>query len=154
MATLENRFWSKVDVRGADECWPWLASTNEHGYGQFYANGKNRKAHQVAYELENGPVPAGKEVCHNCDNRACCNPRHLEAATHAKNIKDTHVRGRRAGVRLPKGEDHPNAGLSDAEVAEALRLVAAGVEQKDVAARFGVHPTTISKYVRGLRRAA
>jgi hypothetical protein len=21
--TIEERFWSRVDVRGPDECWPW-----------------------------------------------------------------------------------------------------------------------------------
>jgi hypothetical protein len=33
--TLEERFWSKVDKRGAGECWPWRAATNDDGYGLF-----------------------------------------------------------------------------------------------------------------------
>ena len=34
--TLEQAleiFWSQVDVRGENECWVWLGSTNRVGYG-------------------------------------------------------------------------------------------------------------------------
>ena len=27
------RFWSKVDIRGDNECWPWTAYRNPSGYG-------------------------------------------------------------------------------------------------------------------------
>ena len=46
------RFWAKVDRRGDDECWPWLASTRSKGYGAFaYTfNGKsiNDRANRFA----------------------------------------------------------------------------------------------------------
>ncbi len=32
---LRDRFWSKVDRRGPDECWPWLEHRKRSGYGQF-----------------------------------------------------------------------------------------------------------------------
>ena len=28
----EHRFWPKVDKRGPDECWPWLAGADGDGY--------------------------------------------------------------------------------------------------------------------------
>lgn len=47
MSRLKNncleRFWTKVDVRGPDECWPWLAAITD-GYGRFcpHSNSLNR----------------------------------------------------------------------------------------------------------------
>ena len=33
---LVNRFWSKTDKRGPDECWPFLGSTRlQSGHGQI-----------------------------------------------------------------------------------------------------------------------
>lgn len=85
---VELRFWEKVDKRGPDDCWPWTASYRPHGYGQFAETPTRiRPAHVVAYELTVGPVPDGLEIDHTCRNRGCCNPAHLEAVTHAENIR-------------------------------------------------------------------
>jgi hypothetical protein len=32
---LEQAFWSKVDKRGSDECWPWTGYHNHRGYARF-----------------------------------------------------------------------------------------------------------------------
>lgn len=75
--TAEERFWTKVDVRGPDECWPWMAATFK-GYGRFYPEpGVQVTAHRYAYELEVGPVPEGHTLHHECRLRACCNWRHV-----------------------------------------------------------------------------
>ena len=82
-----NRFWSKVDAsRGIDECWPWVASCVQDGYGQFWLNGTQAKSHRVAYELIVGQIPAGLTIDHLCRNRSCVNPFHMEAVTHRENI--------------------------------------------------------------------
>ena len=58
-----DRFWSKVDVRGEDECWHWLGSKDARGYGRIGlpVNGRTRPvgAHRVSYEIANGAVAAG-----------------------------------------------------------------------------------------------
>lgn len=41
---------------------------------------------QAAYEMEVGPIPAGKEIDHRCRARTCQNPAHLEAVTHRENM--------------------------------------------------------------------
>ena len=87
-----HRFWSKVDRRSTDECWPWLASQNGMGYGQFRVgslrDGSRRLvlAHRTAYELLVGPIPEGLTLDHLCRNPQCVNPAHLEHVTNAENI--------------------------------------------------------------------
>jgi hypothetical protein len=103
-------FWSKVDVRtarghGARWCWPWRASVDRHGYGQFRAvKGSNPfRAHRVAWEIWNAKdVPDGLLILHSCANPRCCNPNHLRPGTVAENSADMVLRGRsrRAAARL------------------------------------------------------
>jgi hypothetical protein len=85
-----DRFWTKVDVRGQDECWPWLACT-QNGYGQFRVHPKQVKAHRFAYEHLVGPIPAGMVIDHLCSNRACVNPDHLESVTGAYDEANTYI---------------------------------------------------------------
>lgn len=84
--TPEERFWSGVDRRGPDECWPWLRYKCPKGYGWISWEGRNTCAARVACILVNGPMPKGYETDHLCRNPPCCNPRHLEAVPRRINI--------------------------------------------------------------------
>lgn len=81
-------FWSKVDKRGPDECWPWLAPLGENGYGSAYINRRTGTAHRHSWVLEHGPVPDGLVVDHRCSNRACVNPKHLRTVPQQLNAAD------------------------------------------------------------------
>ncbi|OZC50545.1 hypothetical protein CH289_16090 [Rhodococcus sp. RS1C4] len=83
--TQAERFWSKVDRRAADECWPWLRSTLAGGYGRYRLPTKHVLAHRFAYELVVGPVPEGLTLDHTCRNRICVNPSHLDPVTMREN---------------------------------------------------------------------
>ena len=144
--TLEERFWSKVDKKGEDECWNWLASLNNNSYGKFaYTKDNVTVAHRVAYELTNGKIKNGNVVCHTCDNMLCCNPNHLIEGTQKDNIKDCINKGR---ANTPKGELHGMAILSRDDVSKIRELYKTGIYyQYDLAKMFGISLSQISKII-------
>lgn len=75
----------RIDIRGPDECWPWLLSAGSHGYGQAWTGSKVTVAHRMAWEAVNGPIPKGMWIDHICLLRKCCNPAHLRILTPAQN---------------------------------------------------------------------
>jgi hypothetical protein len=90
--TFPQRFWSKVDKRGPDECWPWLASTQTFGYGRIWS-GKpfNRLvgAHVASFLLNRGQISDGLCVLHRCIAHPwCTNPNHLYTGTKKDNAQD------------------------------------------------------------------
>ena len=75
---------SRTRVEG--ECWLWLGSKTERGYGRVSVKGRLRPAHVAVYEFSIGPVSSGLELDHLCRNHSCVNPAHLEPVTHKVNV--------------------------------------------------------------------
>lgn len=145
---IEALFWSKVDKRGASECWNWTAGLFKTGYGKFNINGKLRRAHRVSWEFANGrPAPDDLDICHTCDNRACVNPAHLFLGTRSDNMKDAVKKGRAKGL-IPSGERHPSARLT----AQQAREIRNSTEDAlAVAARYGITRTHVYQIRLGLK---
>jgi len=149
MSEVESRFWSKVDMRGHDDCWPWTAGRGSHGYGQINVGyHKPITAHRFSYELHRGPIPVGMCVCHSCDNPLCVNPAHLFLGTHADNMADMMAKGRSA-----HGELNGHAKLTRADVLSVRERLAAGESQQSIGDSFGVCRQTVSHIAVGKRWA-
>lgn len=116
--SVQDRFWSKVDVQSPDECWEWAASTGSHGYGAFNLDGSEViPAHWVSWMLETGEW-ADDHVLHYCDNKRCVNPSHLYEGTHQDNMVDAFESGLSQPPEPEIGEQNPNSKLSVSEVSE------------------------------------
>lgn len=79
-----QEFFSAHINRDPSGCWLWTAKIGRNGYGRY---AEAELAHRVAYELWKGPIPAGLEIDHLCMVKHCVNPDHLEAVTHAENLR-------------------------------------------------------------------
>lgn len=104
-ATLNERFWAKVNPPDENGCMNWKTHANQH-YGQFHYKSKVCGAHRVSWELHFGPIPNDLYVLHKCDNTKCVNPSHLFLGTQKDNLQDAKKKG-----RMPKGEKHYRAKL-------------------------------------------
>lgn len=95
MKTAGERFWSRVDkggpiplVRGVTgRCWVWTGPPNRDGYGRIQDGGRTFLAHRWAYLDSYGDIPVGLELDHLCRRRSCVRLDHLDAVTHAENVR-------------------------------------------------------------------
>lgn len=89
-------------------------------------------AHRAMYEQETGPIPASLEIDHLCRQAMCIRPSHLQPVPRATNLR----RGN-------------GAKLTDAQVLE-IREAPSSVMTKDLANRFGISESHMSRVRRGL----
>lgn len=118
-----------IEDRGHDTpCWIWQLGRSG-GYAALGGGSAHRRNYMAVY----GPVPAGLELDHLCRQRDCVRPSHLEAVTHAENVR----RGRRAKLTMQQANE------IRAAYAEGCAT------QIELARRYGVNQTTVSGIVRG-----
>lgn len=145
---LLARFWSKVDVRGPEECWRWKSTTSENGYGTFSLGGRKVRATHVSLILSGRYRPDGLMALHSCDNPICVNPRHLSWGTHEQNMLEKMERDRcsRHGTGGSRGEGHRSAKLTREDV---LEIRSSPLGYKSLARRFGVSRESVRSVKRG-----
>lgn len=158
-ASLEARFWAKVDKNGplmegmSTNCWIWTASKNPQGYGYFGVGGsKVRASHRVRWIMRHGKIPDGMLVCHECDNPNCVRLSHLFLGTNKDNSDDKIRKGRDSHLR---GEGHRQAKLTDDQVAEMRQKYESGeFSQTALAKSYGITQNHASNIIHYRRRVA
>lgn len=141
----EMRFWSKVDMKGPDECWDWQASLNHHDYGRFKMERyMTLHANRVAWALHNRRDPGELMVLHSCDRPQCCNPFHLRLGTPADNIQDMIERGRR-NYPDQAGSANGAAKIDEQTLAVIVQRLKDGWNNKQIAADLPVGHSLVSR---------
>lgn len=108
-------------IPGPGGCQLWTGRTDAYGYGVVWHQGREWKAHRLAWHLTHGEIPPGMFVLHGCDQPACLrvdSPEdvdHLHLGDHRLNMAEARERGRlgtgpspycrRGHVRLGPGAD-------------------------------------------------
>jgi hypothetical protein len=149
-SVLDERFWSLVDK--TDECWIWRGPKVNGGYGiaRDPVTNHRERAHRLSFTEAHGPIPDGLYICHRCDNPPCVRPAHLFAGSQRVNVADMRAKGRaRSGPRDQAGEANNAARLTVAQVADIRAMGLAGYQHREIAARFGVHKSTVGGILAG-----
>ena len=149
--SLIERLMARLDKGGPvhstqpDKGHCWVSSHRKVGNGYPQIRGPKadgtkaqQYTHRVMWEHLNGPIPSDMVVMHTCDNRACCNPDHLELGTQADNVRDMMKKGRaRTGKRM-----------SLSEIGHIKALKAIGTPVAQIAQQMDRGLNTIRKAVR------
>ncbi|MGF6157796.1 hypothetical protein M2267_003055 [Ensifer sp. KUDG1] len=141
----EEYFRNVVLTYDGDACLTWPYGVSQYGYAII---GKEAKDHvgscfvsRLVCEAANGPPPTSEhQAAHSCGNGhlACVAKKHLSWKTPKDNSADRVLHG-----TLALGEKNGRAKLTEAQVSEILSL-RGKQPRKEIAARFGVTPRTIS----------
>lgn len=141
-----ERFAAKVQRGAPDDCWLWTGSRNLQGRGTFYWDASKQMvlAPRAAMWLAGVPLADNQLACHTCDNPGCVNPAHLYAGSSRENVSDALRRGRWT-QRGKVGMEHGMAALTDADVYEIRRRLAAGERGTDIARDMGTTKSVVSQ---------
>ena len=141
MTNIRTDVFLKIDMHfgDTDVCWEWcggLGGRKDDKRPYFHLNDEKVLAYRLVYELVTGRrLHADELVRHTCDNRICCNPRHLQVGDHQENMDDMKDRDRH-GV--------------PATVVKAIRKLAKeGTTHKEIAKLYGLGRTTVTDILTG-----
>lgn len=147
----QQNFLSRL-LRVPSGCLEFQGSRTDRGYGKFRVGSERTKtrrlvkAPRVAFFLEHGWLP--DVVRHSCDNPPCCDPKHLIAGDQLANMADMDARGRRVS-RGAAGEKNRHAILTEKDVRHIRRELLGRLNNKQIAAIYGVTHSNISAIRRG-----
>lgn len=154
---LAQRFLAKINTDGPTvraelgPCHLWTGTRNQEpsGYGRIRIGGRDgymELAHRVAWEFEEGPIPAGMFVLHRCDNPPCVRRSHLFLGSHAANMADCAAKGR---TKKQRGSRHAMTKLTEVDVVAMRMAWSRGELLRAIAGRYGIRKSTASYIVNG-----
>lgn len=130
------------------DCLIWPLGKTKSGRAAFLVAGKMHYVSRYVCERKHGPAPSPRhEAAHKCGkgDKGCYSPNCVYWATPSENIADKV----RHGTDF-RGERSPNAILTDAEARQIYKAKGA---REDLAKKFGISPTTVSRIKLGQRYA-
>lgn len=153
-----DRILQKInqDNLSMENCWIWCGTIQDkinkgHQHGCIWYNKKYVQVHRIMYHNYIGDVPqynpGGLIVLHNCDNSnngKCINPWHLRLGSSKENTEDA-LRANTLRL-LESNENNPMSKLTDLEVNEIKLLKGRGISQKEIALRYNINQSQISRY--------
>jgi len=153
--------WKKIDIRDVDDCWNWTGATTsvKLPYGVMGVGGAVYVVHRIVYFLEHpGSISlrAPKDlslrefVLHKCDNRLCCNPKHLFLGNYDDNNKDAMRKGRKGGWIGVRGPAHHLAVLSEEQVRQIRYLGSLNLSAGEISRAFSISNELARKVVKGI----
>jgi len=86
----KERIFKKISIESKSGCWNWIAAkVKGRGYGVFNFRGNIEMTHRLMYAWMVKPIPYGMKygvIDHVvCNNRACCNPKHMTFGSQKRN---------------------------------------------------------------------
>lgn len=136
-----NEILQSIDSRSMATnggCRLWQGELNHKGYGRIKVRGRTESVHRVVFASK-GKIPDGLHVLHRCDRRNCVNYEHLFLGTNQDNMTDKCLKNR-SGIKLTIDK-----------VKEIRGMASTGFSQAEIARRFGVNQSNISRAVCGDR---
>lgn len=124
-------------------------TVNFHGRRMVQLDGKVRSAARAICGAFHGHCPPGMSCSHLNGDKLDNRPSNLVWESLKKNLDRRHDHGT---FRVPSGEEHPHAKLSDCDVADIRLLLESGESQASVAMRFGVSRSHVSRIANGHAR--
>lgn len=142
-----------------EKCWLWTGQISDrnckkgHQHGVVQYNGKTVYIHRIMYHNFINDVPiferksGALQVNHKCShesNGRCVNPWHMYLGTPKDNMQDALRDGTKN--KAPSGEQNQNATVSDKKINEILVELAKGSSQGQLAKKYGVQQSQISRW--------
>lgn len=130
------------------KCWEWQGAVFSNGYGRLTTPVVTKaerflRTHRYSLFLKRGnkAIPPSMKALHRCDNRLCCNPKHIYMGDHAQNMKDMKERG-----RASKGTSHFRSVFTEDDV-QVIRFLKdeASFTLSELVAMFGDSKSSLSK---------
>lgn len=148
--TSTERFWNKVNK--TESCWEWTGAIY-HGYGAFSDGTMTHRAHRLAWQMVNGPIPKGIWILHRCDNRKCVRIDHLFAGTPQDNVDDMMGKKRHWIFMnhgpITRGSKNGCAKLTESDIPKIREMASIGILKIRIAEKFNVSSDAIERVLKG-----
>lgn len=124
------------------DCIEWTGVKNREGYGILYYEGRQWRAHRLAYKKYYGDFNEKLLVCHKCDKPSCVNPLHLFLGTQKDNMQDKISKKR---GNFLTGEKNPHHKISNRTVKLIRMFIKQKIPQYIIAREYALSKGHISR---------